>query len=1464
MTHVSRAPRRAGTLIDILAARAEETPERLAYSYFPAPDSGPDRLTYGELWRTAAGIAGRVRAVGGPGDRVLLLSGLGAHFVGGFLGCMLAGRVPVPVVATHEPAAIAALAATAADCDATAVLAPAAIIDAARALCAGHPPLARLHWIPADGPAPEPEPGELILPEPGDIAFLQYTSGTTTSPRGVIVRHENLMRNLDAVRGAYRHSPESRGVIWLPPHHDMGLIGGILQPLFVGFPASLMSPMTFLGDPLTWLREIATGNAPTTAGGPNFGYSYCVRKVSAEQAADLDLSNWRVAFAGAEPIDPGVLAAFARHFAPSGFRADAFTAGYGLAEATLGVSSAVPGTGLVTARLSTPALERGTVEEVATGGRVIASCGAPMDGTVVIADPHTLERRAPGEIGEIWLNGPGVAAGYWGREEGSEPVFRARLADEPGSATTYLRTGDLGFLRGGELYVTGRLKDLIIIRGRNIVPHDVERSIEASHPEVRRGGCAVVAVDVGGEERLAVLAEIDRSKTSRPEDDLRASIRHIVSRDHALDVHRVVLLGPKEIPKTTSGKIQRVRAGQIFLGRETERGADTETHLRAWLSRQTGLDPATLDPTRPLTSFGFDSLKAVELNTFLEEHYGLKIPAETLFNGLTLATLATHIDSLPSPSHPAPSESASRRAVPPEAAPPQAVPSRAVPSVPIEGAGVLREVGGGPGSQGLDFSLFFFSSDAGGEGAGDGGRYRLFLEAVKFADRHGFRAVWTPERHFHRFGGLFPNPSVLGAAVAATTEGIRIRAGSVVLPLHDPVRVAEEWAVVDNLSGGRVDLSFAVGWNADDFVLAPADYEARAQVTFDGIETVRRLWRGESVTLPNGKGAPTEIRIFPPPVQSEPPLWITCSGGVERFEQAGRLGANILTALLFQDVDELRTKLDAYRKARAAAGHDPRTGHVTLMLHTYLGPDEASVRAAVEAPFKKYLRDSVDLWRRGSTALDRLGEAERATVLDYAFERYYRTSALFGTPDQAAGLAGRLAAAGVDEIACLIDFGVDDQRVLQGLGHLRDLKDRQARPAPPPGDDELNAALAERHALPHRNALGVLAKARGFDLAAKLGDAGLLPFYLDLGDNDGATVVHEGRRLVMLGSNNYLGLTADPRVREAASAAALADGPSVTGSRLMNGSTPAHGELERRLAAFVGREDALLFTTGYQANIGLLSAFVNGGTVLLVDEECHASIFDGAAVGGGRVLRFRHNDLAHLELRLAEDVRSTPAMVMVDGVYSMSGDLAPLPALREICDRYGVPLALDDAHGLGVAGPGGRGVEEEFGMVGASDVLTGTFSKSLASVGGWLAGPRHLMDWVRYYGRSMLFSASIPPPAVAAASAALGVLAAEPALPARVRELSDRWRRGLRELGFDTGTSQTPIVPVIIGSELDCLRFNRLLLARGVYANCVIAPAVAPDRALIRTTVTAAHEPHHLDRALAVFAAAGRESGLIG
>jgi natural product biosynthesis luciferase-like monooxygenase protein len=354
----------------------------------------------------------------------------------------------------------------------------------------------------------------------------------------------------------------------------------------------------------------------------------------------------------------------------------------------------------------------------------------------------------------------------------------------------------------------------------------------------------------------------------------------------------------------------------------------------------------------------------------------------------------------------------------------------------------------------IDFSLFYFAAEAGGANRD---AYRILIEGAKFADRNGFSAVWTPERHFHQFGGLYPNAALTSAAVAAVTKNVAIRAGSVVLPLHNPIRVAEEWSVVDNLSGGRVGLSFASGWHANDFVLMPQNWSRRKELMFEGIETVKKLWRGESVLAPNGNGEQIPVRIFPPPLQREPEIWVTAATSIETFRKAGETGASLLTNLLGQKPEDLAQKIAAYREARRTRGHAGE-GHVSLMLHTFVGASTEEVREIVRKPFLDYLKTSTELvkqarWefpafaqpgkdRVGAIGSPDLTPEEIDALMEHAFDRYFETNGLFGSAEDCLHLVEKLKAAGVDEIACLIDFGVSADTVLEHLDYLNDLRVR--------------------------------------------------------------------------------------------------------------------------------------------------------------------------------------------------------------------------------------------------------------------------------------------------------------------------------------------------------------------------------------------------------------------------------------
>jgi natural product biosynthesis luciferase-like monooxygenase protein/amino acid adenylation domain-containing protein/FkbM family methyltransferase len=387
----------------------------------------------------------------------------------------------------------------------------------------------------------------------------------------------------------------------------------------------------------------------------------------------------------------------------------------------------------------------------------------------------------------------------------------------------------------------------------------------------------------------------------------------------------------------------------------------------------------------------------------------------------------------------------------------------------------------------VDFSLFYFASD---EHKNNGDIYRLLIEGAKFADRHNFSAVWTPERHFHAFGGLYPNPSVTSAALATITERIQIRAGSVVLPLHDPVRVAEEWSVVDNLSKGRVAISFASGWHANDFVFAPDVYNNRHATMYQHIETVRKLWRGESIRRRGGAGNEIEVRITPRPVQPELPFWVTAAGNPQTFETAGRIGANLLTHLLGQSVEELEKKIHLYRAAWREHGHPHGEGRVAVMLHAFVEKDMALVREKVRTPFTNYLRSSISLIKTMAESLGMdanakdLSEEDMNAILAHAFDRYFETSSLMGTPQSCLRMIERLKAAGVDEAACLIDFGVEHDEVLSALRHLNELRERSNAPVERYPEDYSIAAQIKRHGVTHMQCTPSMARMLVHDSAA--------------------------------------------------------------------------------------------------------------------------------------------------------------------------------------------------------------------------------------------------------------------------------------------------------------------------------------------------------------------------------------------
>ncbi len=392
--------------------------------------------------------------------------------------------------------------------------------------------------------------------------------------------------------------------------------------------------------------------------------------------------------------------------------------------------------------------------------------------------------------------------------------------------------------------------------------------------------------------------------------------------------------------------------------------------------------------------------------------------------------------------------------------------------------------------------------------------------------------------------------------------------------------------------------------------------------------------------------------------------------------------------------------------------------------------------------------------------------------------------------------------------------------------------------------------------------MDVFQKCLDYTQAGEVRAAGLYPYFIPLADTEGTEVVIEGRRLVMIGSNNYLGLTTHPKVRGAALDAIRRYGTSCTGSRFLNGTLELHEELERRLAEFMRKEAALVFSTGYQANVGTISAIVGRGDFVVTDRDDHASIVDGCKLSFGTMKRFRHNDMEDLDRVLASVPEDAGTLVAVDGVFSMGGDIAPLPDIVPLCRKHGARLMVDDAHSVGVLGEG-RGTAAHFGMDDDADLIMGTFSKSFASLGGFIAGKAEIIDYIKHNARSLIFSASIPAANAAAAMAALDIMQTEPERRARLMAIGDRMREGYKALGYNIGETRTPIIPIIIGEDRRTFVMWKALFEAGVYANPVVSPGVPPNMSLLRTSYMATHTDEQMDRVLSIFEKVGKAVGVI-
>jgi acyl-CoA synthetase (AMP-forming)/AMP-acid ligase II len=568
----------ATSLAQILHRRAERHPERRALTFITRGTEERKKHSFADLDQRARTIAALLAEHRLEGERALLLYPQGTEYAEAFLGCLYSGTVAVPAYPpdpTRLERTLGRLLGIIADCRPKVVLATQAICDMAAAFVEQVPGLAELKWLATD----REDLGVVALRSPAvvqseQLAFLQYTSGSTSSPKGVMVSHGNLLTNIAHIRSSMGLGEHTCATTWLPSFHDMGLVDGILGGFYSGYPTYLMSPADFLKHPLRWLQAVSTFKV-THTGGPNFGYELCVRKVTPEVLAELDLSSWTNAYCGAEPVRAGTMRRFVETFSSRGFSASSLFPVYGLAEVTL-KAPGPGGRGVVTLSVDKEALKEDRVVPLPLGdanAAEIVSCGeSEEDYPLAIVEPESREPLPEGRVGEVWVCGPSVAQGYWRKPELSEETFRARLSGE--DSRQWLRTGDLGFVRDGLLYITGRRKDLIIIGGRNHYPQDIEWTVEAALTLVRPGCSAAFSVEVDGEERLVVVAEVDtRQQPGGPAFDAQAAtatVRQAINDAYQLRLHDLVFLKAGSIPKTSSGKIQRQASRKAYLERDLQ------------------------------------------------------------------------------------------------------------------------------------------------------------------------------------------------------------------------------------------------------------------------------------------------------------------------------------------------------------------------------------------------------------------------------------------------------------------------------------------------------------------------------------------------------------------------------------------------------------------------------------------------------------------------------------------------------------------------------------------------------------------------------------------------------------------------------------------------------------------------------------------------------------------------------
>ncbi|MGV3484735.1 MAG: aminotransferase class I/II-fold pyridoxal phosphate-dependent enzyme, partial [Planctomycetaceae bacterium] len=1080
-------------------------------------------LTYRELWDEVRGLAGAMQSQIEPGQRILLLYPPGLDFVVGLFACHALGAIAVPAFPPRRNRKASRIRSIVTDADTRIAFATEAI---AEQLVGGtrHEDLEGVTVIGTDSASLRDakawkEPRNL---GPDQLAILQYTSGSTGSPKGVMLTHRNVLANCEMIIDGFEPKREYRGMAWLPAYHDMGLVGGILQPMYFGRDATLMSPMTFLQRPARWLQTISRLGIQIS-GGPNFAYQLCVDKIDDAELSGVDLSCWKIAFNGAEPIRPSTLAAFTARFAKFGFERSAFTPCYGMAETTLMVTAGPSISRPVVKAFDGPQLDKKVAKEVQAGdpdARELVGCGQILPNEVVkIVDPHTMTVLADGGIGEIWVQSPSVGQGYWQAAVPTGNTFGGRTADGEGP---FLRTGDLGFLHEGQLYISGRLKDMIIVRGVNRYPQDIEQTVESASAAVQAGSVAAFAMTYQDREQLVVVAETVRQRGLDWDDQLQ-KIRRAVTAEHELPPDAVYLVRNSSVPKTSSGKIQR---------------------------------HACLDAVLQ------NDLKVVAKWVRWEEIAGgFRQAGPAMMSARAANGAASSRSGMPG----------------------QATPNASVVAV-VESQ--IREVAG------------------------------------------------------ERAGELSVDTNIVLDLGLDSLERLEIARG------------------LEETFGGRFP-----------------------QEILDSIETV-----GETALAIQQHLSPNAVAI------------------------AARL-----------DLNEIRGK----RPRRRDADLENANGEA-------------------------------------STAEKTLARAEEPEDTIEQFPEYKRLQ---------------------QTTAQMLMTGVPNPYFTVHESVVRD------------------------------------------------------------------TTIIGGREMISFASYNYIGMSGERRVSEAAMKAIEKYGTSVSASRLVSGEKPVHGQLEARIAGWIGVDASITMVGGHATNETTIGHLLGPGDLIVHDSLSHNSIVQGALLSGARRRPFPHNDYEQLD-NLLTKVRGQHrrVLIVVEGVYSMDGDFADIPALIEVKRRHRAMLMVDEAHSMGTMGATGHGISEHFGIDPHDvDIWMGTLSKSFASCGGYIAGSKALIEYLRYTAPGFVFSVGLPPASAAAALASIDVLEEQPERVEVLRARSELFLSLAKRAGLDTGASGgTPVIPIITGNSLAALRLSHRMFNDGINVQPILYPAVDESAARLRFFMTCLHSEEQI------------------